>query len=292
MKTRLALAAAVVACAAVSLPAQAAGGGATKAVAATGVVKLVGDGTGYARVRLTTPAVLVDPSAQPGSVKATGSSPFVGFALVSDARPRRHVLVGGRLPFRNISKSTQSTTVAIPLAGFPFGSEYRIPAGAYRLYLLTDGKPASVTLRFKGLPGSSTIKAAAPVPFAMQRPTVRLTTPGMNHYQAGGHTALRSDGLAFTAGLTKTAAFLSRREEVCLYERQTTAADFGPNCGTDGYGGAFVTTDLSSAASGGALLSYGGVPYTTPGVKGLGFNAQVAGQVTSIEQMTFMLNYA
>jgi hypothetical protein len=117
-------------------------------------------------------------------------------------------------------------------------------------------------------------------------------TPGVkNHATMGASAPLRSDGLIFISRLARYSNFVSERVEDCVYERKTTSSDFGPNCGPDGYGAAFVSSDLSSAAAGGAKFDWGGLPVKEAGTWGIGFNQQSVGVLEDLRYMAFWLNY-
>lgn len=257
-----------------------------------GTTVLTGSQTSVVPVRLSRPATLTAPDFGGGAgVVASGGGRLAGFALVSDEDRPERILVGGRLPW-NVSASLPSVTVVIPLAGYPFFGPYEIPAGDYRLYLLTDGEPARVELRFGGLDGETTLQPVQAVPQTfrvLDEPLI--ATPGQGYVALGSSARLSSNGLIFNSRLARYESYIGERVESCVYERETTDTDFAPNCPPDGAGLALVTADLSAGAAGGATLDWGGVPHLTPGAWGTGFNQQSVGSLVSVQYMALWLDY-
>jgi hypothetical protein len=257
-----------------------------------GITVLEGSQTAVIPVRLDREAELLNPAYFPGQgVIASGDSPLVGFALVSDQPDPDQVLVGGLLPWKVSQPRAQ--TVVIPLTGVDFGDRFRIPAGDYRLYLITDGAPARVTLEFGGLPGETVLRPQQPVPYALKMPESRsITTPaGENFHVSGDHADLQSNGLVFSSDFTIYTSYFSSRSETCFYDRPTTDADFGPQCLPDGFGSSFTFTDLTSLTGRQGRFSYGGYPGLSRGTYGVGQNQQDVAEVEEFSTLTLWLSY-
>ena len=92
-------------------------------------------------------------------------APFVGIALVPDTPGRSGPgFVAGRVP-------DAGGTIFHPTQGS--ACPCTLPAGGYRLYLLTD-RQATVTLRLGGLTGSTTLHPTSPTTFVARQMTDRL----------------------------------------------------------------------------------------------------------------------
>ena len=153
---------------------------------------LSGDRASFVRVTVPEPARLLDDSLHPDarSITATGRGRFIGFALVAgegDALAGEFALVGGRLP-----RSSGVESVAMQVGGGEdIGGDIDIPAGSYRLYLLADG-PATVTIRLRGLEGTSRFEPRSPARYRLRSPTATVDTEGVKFVYAngtGGHVA-------------------------------------------------------------------------------------------------------
>jgi hypothetical protein len=263
-------------------------------VSAAGVTVLEGSQTAVIPIRLDSPAEILNPLDHPGrGVIATGDSPLVGFALVSDQPQPEMVLVGGLLPWK--VSQPRASTVTLPLTGLPFGDRYRLPAGNYRLYLITDGQPARVTVEFNGLPGQTVLRPQRQVPYELRMPGTRsVNTPaGQNFHVAGDHANLQSNGLIFTSHFSIFTSFISSRTESCFYERETTERDFGPGCLPDGFGSSFRLTDLSGPTDTTRRGRFGfeGYPLLTTGPYGVGHNQQDVAEVEEFSTLTLWLSF-
>ena len=268
--------------------------GASARPAVAGVTVLEGSQTAVTHVRVSQDTTLIDPRFNPGDgFSVTGSSALVGFALVSDQPQPEIVLVGGRLPWA-VSADSSPTTVLMPLRGLDFSDRYSLPAGDYRLYLLTDGQPARVTLQFEGLTGETLLEPGQPVPYDIRTPGPRDSTPSESTYYASGdHATMQSNGLVFASRFSRYASYVSDREEGCFYERATDrSTDFGPGCLPDGFPVAFTTATLTRLVDESTDFSYGGVSGLEAGrTYGVGFNAETVGVVKEHRFFSLYLNY-
>ncbi|HEX2195941.1 MAG TPA: hypothetical protein VHJ76_03355, partial [Actinomycetota bacterium] len=130
-------------------------------VTLTRVVTITGDSPGRLPVRLPRDAV-VDVSYRPSrpagpnrDIDIRGSGRFAGFAMVEDPYPggprSGRFLLAGR--FHECAESCGSRGWNV-LAGTEDGT---LEAGDYVLYLISDGSPGTITVRFRsGLPSGET----------------------------------------------------------------------------------------------------------------------------------------
>ena len=126
-----------------------------------GVTTFTTSTAGYVRVSLPRAATLPFPtlSGKKDSIKVTGGGRAVLFAIVQEAAPDR-IITGGH------SAATQPWAAYFgeyysEYGGIPrIGEAWVLPAGVYRLYLVPDGKPAQLTVRFKGAGGRTDLKSA------------------------------------------------------------------------------------------------------------------------------------
>lgn len=151
-------------------------------------------------VRLTRPAVLRDPLTVPGAasdvVVTGGGGGFAGFVLRS--ADGRLVFAGGRLV-----GPAASRTFVTPVGEVGDGSgAWRLPAGTYRLYLLTAGGPTTVRLRLHGLSGSVRLAPASPRAFTLASPAPALAVPdpvaAKPVYSVGGTTTVNGSTLSWS----------------------------------------------------------------------------------------------
>ena len=76
------------------------------------------------------------------------------------------------------------------------GLSGRLPAGEYRLYLVTDGAPATFTFRFRGLRGSTRITPRTPARATVANVPPAVATPAASPslFAGGSHRAVPRDG--------------------------------------------------------------------------------------------------
>lgn len=83
--------------------------------------------------------------------------------------------------------------------------ESTLPAGRYRLHLVADGAPVTVSLRFPGLSGAVSIRRGTPYRPVIETPEPAVADPpispqarmGANRYSAGSTRAARHGGLYY-----------------------------------------------------------------------------------------------
>jgi hypothetical protein len=201
-----------------------------------------GTRTAYVDVRLPRAATVRTPFGPSPDIAVSGAGRFVGVALVgTEARTRQTTLFGGRLP------DAAGTRFLLPIAPYPavgggsfevfktYGDTATLPAGKYRLYLLTDGRPVTVTLRLAGLAGTAALAPRRPAPYQLAFPAARpaggngLTT---NVYSAGATFDPPSAALLFHALWVDTSAHVAGQYFLCHREGPggIEPLDHGPGC--------------------------------------------------------------
>lgn len=246
-------------------------GGATAGAAArpvpslTGTVTLTGSTTGYLAVRLAAPATLDNAAFGRGGVTITGAGRYVGFFLRQE-KPGGVRLLGGR------AEGSRLGTYLMPLQGLADGPSLRLPAGSYRLYLLADGKPATVTLRLRGLAGSSTLRPAKRVPYTLASPAATVATPGGNVAFAGADATLDGPGIAFDFLRTVNSNFQASNTQLCFYDGKPPPAPlaYAPGCPRSAFSPVFTVVAPGIGRTEGA--SYGGSGDLPAGTYAQGFN--------------------
>lgn len=153
-------------------------------------------------VRLTEPAkVFYNHYGEKADFKVKrASGSFVGAVLVSedfdfedDGSITGRAILAGAVPGRE-----NATSVIYDYTRTGRDDEGSLPAGNYRLYLLTNGKPASVSLRLHGLSGRKVVRPTNASDLDIESPAPEVDV-GDNHnvYSAGSHAKLEREGLLF-----------------------------------------------------------------------------------------------
>jgi hypothetical protein len=191
-----------------------------------GTVVLSGRTTGYVNVRLPAPAGLDNPAAGRSGATFAGGGRHVGFFLMDD-RPNGVRLLGGH------AEGSRLTAYMHPLQGLADGPTFRLPAGNYRLYLLADGAPATVTLRLKGLGGRVALTPSRRVPSELRSPAATVAPPvGANVAYGGAEGTLPGRGVAFDFLRTVNTQFTASNTQLCFYTEKPPAAPlaYAPGC--------------------------------------------------------------
>lgn len=116
-----------------------------------------------------------------------------------------------------------------------YSSVERFRPGVYRLYLIADGEPARVVLRFPALDGKTTLTPARPATALIQSITPQvLVEPTRSLYSAGSTAPFRGPGLASLAQTIQAPGTGTAIWGHCLYENEPppdeTTAYMPPNC--------------------------------------------------------------
>lgn len=200
--------------------------GAVRGVPLGGTVTLTGRTSGYLDVRLPVAATLANGAS---GASISGGGRWAGFYL-TDTRRNGVRLLGGR------AEGSRLGPYMMPLGGVTNAASFRLPAGSYRLYLLTDGAPATVTLRLGGLSGRTSVTPSRRVPFDLYTPAAIAMSPGGgNVVVAGAAGALRGPGVAFDFLRTVNSHFQASNTEFCFYTRRppSTPLAYAPGCPAD-----------------------------------------------------------
>jgi len=109
---------------------------------------------------------------------------------------------------------------------------YRVmSAGDYRLYLLTSGAPARVTLHFPQLPaGTTTLTPEVPTRVDADVLPRRDPLPGAQEAVFGETNTVDTDALVFLTSLTYVDAWLATNTDICSYKGQALPVAFTPTC--------------------------------------------------------------
>jgi hypothetical protein len=118
-----------------------------------------------------------------------------------------------------------------------------VPAGDYRLYLLTDGSPARVTLTLPGLPaGEQTLTPEFSTPSSLTDPPLIRETATPHSWIFGSERTATSAGF-FTTQLHTESNSGYADSQLCFYEGKSESDDpFGSGC-SDTTPGSVYTED-------------------------------------------------
>ncbi|MDQ3991622.1 MAG: hypothetical protein M3245_04850 [Actinomycetota bacterium] len=132
----------------------------TAPVGLCGTTVVSGNAAGWASVTIPRTARIEPTVGDGGGVEIEGAGPFIGVALVEEPPPPEpRGLVAALTPVE------PEGSTFIGLGGLEDCAVCILPAGDYRLYLLTSGTNVSVTLRLQGLSGSITLHPARSMAF-------------------------------------------------------------------------------------------------------------------------------
>lgn len=260
------LAAAVVA--AVVTPAAAAP---AKPPTLTGTVTVAGSTTGYVSVVLAKAAVLaagLGPEAA-AAVRVSGGGAFAGFALKSEVHEGPFI-VGGHSP-ASAPDADNPEVLTINYGSGGLGGDYELPAGKYRLYLITGGKPTTVRLKFRGLSGTSRLQPTTPTRAVVNGGPLPATAPvpGAGVVYAGGYAVnMTTPFVQFFVNKLDTEVHTETVNRSCLYigHQPGGPMPYGPTCASvtesgPAFGDGFVFPVSDENVSGGAYYSWGGAAF-------------------------------
>ncbi|MDQ3914649.1 MAG: hypothetical protein M3323_04850 [Actinomycetota bacterium] len=154
------------------------------------------------------------------------------------------------------------------------GKRWRIPAGDYRLYLVTDGAPATVTLRLAGLEGRTALHPNARVAGRIAAPTATAAATPTDHLFLGRARpmVMPADGLLIDGGTTDYGLGPSAGTQGACFWRGRGEEDLeqqipGPHCrefaerggwsySTTTFGGGWATWGIGTVPAGKWRSSY------------------------------------
>jgi hypothetical protein len=202
--------------------------------ALTKSVTVTSSETGFVPVTATRDMMLGDPfvTKYRGAVTIGGGGQVAGFALVADDASGP-ILVGGRSEaFRPYVKD-HGVAVTNLRPDPDDGATYAVPTGSYRLYLITGGKPTTLTLRFLDGEGQSRLTPTERVDSIIQQRDLTSAVPGPAGavYSGGGATTLTTPILQFSMNRLDTAAHTESVQRYCYYFGKPTGPQpYGPAC--------------------------------------------------------------
>lgn len=209
-----------------------------------GVTKIVGDGSAWMRVRLTTD---VDPhakdAAQPEGrlpFRITGDGRVIAAVLTQEVEygeigsgPSMSIWSLGRCAERGCATSGFRTTWLFSENLVEADGRQVLPAGDYRLYLVADGAPARVRIDFADLYGRRTFSPSRPVDTELRtlKPLSAEDEEG-DVYYAGRRAPSVGSGFAL-AGLWLDGEGSDTQAGSCIYETRMPSPGqtaFAPPC--------------------------------------------------------------
>lgn len=269
-----------------------------------GTVRLSGDTTGWVRVVLTEPATIdltTEPGGQLEDIEIEGDGRIVGVILHRESS-------------EGIKNDDQIRIIRMRSRGGSYYSFHRIgqkpgvpgqeaclicdlDPGVYRLYLLADGEPVSVTWRFPELHGEVDLSPAQESDYKLQHPQVRVdaeTPAGTPLFSAGGEDELTGPGMQFRASFVglEPGGFVARMQiGVCLRsgapEGPAEPLAYLPSCPFDGV----VLQTGYTALSTPGVYGFAAMTFAGPGTWGQGGFVEAAGLVHEPTVVAFWLPY-
>lgn len=246
-------------------------------VALAGETTVVGDRSASVRVRVPRPAKILNPFGfpnQPVPLTSNGRGP-TGFALVSD-KPNGLVLIGSTAP-----PGTELTAAVMRVRG-PVGSHdgHVVPAGNYRLYLITEHRSARLRLRLHGLAGKRTVSPRTPTQGVFETPEPVLSGPPSKSVYTAGETTnvLGTHKARLTLAVARHQIHTETVHSYCGYKgRPAGPAPYLPGC-PGGLSRTFAPAIVSHETADG--LTHGmfaaGLEKGNPGGRGTGYSMTTA----------------
>ncbi len=151
-------------------------------VTMAGSTVLTGSSSGSLAVRLPRPTTFAVTSGTDSGFEAAGGGSFIGFVLAAETRASDRVVISG-------SRVTNGTGGHVNVAmshtsALSNGAEqWTLPAGNYRLHLVTNGRRASVRMALPGLRGQARLTPSRRTSLAIMTPDARYLPQGQ---QTGG----------------------------------------------------------------------------------------------------------
>lgn len=208
-----------------------------------GVTTLSGTHSGYVRVKVPVRSKLnlhydLTRSSGPNeAIAISGNGRFIGFALVPEDSGRfpSDARVAGTF---NRCRS-RGCPPSEPLQYTKGSSD--VPAGIYRLYLVADGAPVTVTFRLDGPSGSTKLTPQHPLRIPMASPKPIFAEPAHRGYFSGGATYRLASPSWMASALWVETPGLGGAYSPCMYRGGASpgaAGAFAPQqCAADNYQG-------------------------------------------------------
>lgn len=184
-----------------------------------GITKVVGSESAWMRVRLPTTV-----NSRKVSFDFDGNGRAIALYLVHEEHgriPRKPV----RLDAERFGQCFEEACEPSPYLSWGWGaSNNRLPAGIYRLYLITDGAPVEVTFNLHQLEGATQLTPAAPAQALVQTSTTRvLTEPSDSAYSGGDAAPFSGRGAAKLFQWLDPSGKGTAKYGACVYEDEPPA---------------------------------------------------------------------
>lgn len=234
-----------------------------------GTVTISGTVSGYAEVVLPKPAVLaggLGPEAA-AAIKVSGGGQFAGFALAAEDEDGP-LIVGGHSPASAPTAERPEELTLNYRAGVISG-DYELAAGRYRLYLITGDKPTTVTLKLRGLTGTSRLTPTTRTDAVVSGGPLAAATGSDAAgavYSRGDAANVTTPFVQFYVNKLDAQVHTETVNRACLYvgRRPSGPLAYGPACASVdpqtgvAFGGGFVFAVSDENVFGGAYYSWGG----------------------------------
>lgn len=238
-----------IACAAAlvaGMPADARGAMSDAPPVMAGTTTVVGSKTSAIRVRIPRAATISNPAFKGSDLEVEGKGRFIGFALIEEdfaelndagrfdsQESDKVALFGGRV---GGSAPTGAFITSFGVHHPAVGTNARVPAGNYTLYLIADRSPVSVKIKLHGLSGKTHLRPNRAVEFALKAPTPGIGGNGVTQvYSAGAAASLRDNaGLLFMGVSERRTASVNSFHQFCYHDGKPQPEGFplayGPGC--------------------------------------------------------------
>lgn len=235
--------------------------------ALAGVNVIHGAKAAYVDVRLPSRVTLPTPLGGGPAVQVAGASSLAAFVLAgTDAKTRGVRVAGGQT-----AAGTDKQRFLMPLTADgsaalektkSFGNSVVLPAGAYRLYVLSSG-PATIFLRLPGLAGSRTLRPAKAATGGVTKSAHPLSASPASTaaFAAADVVRLRRPGVALHALHADVETEAAWQVVMCHYDAAAAPVAETPGCPT-GRNHSIVTHRTPSVTPDGKLFvkGYGSLP--------------------------------
>lgn len=223
------------------------------------VVTISGSTTGYARLVLPRPATLQDPSRAEtrDAVRIDGGGRFAAIALVGENNGP--TIIGGHTAATRELGDQQGEFLLDVAPGRAPSAPFQLPAGEYRLYLLTDGQPTTATLRFTGLSGTTTnLVPHSPAELLHQGGMPKASGDAL--FSEGHAATLTGPTLHFKMLLARHTAHAATSSSSCFFDHEPAGPNpYLPGCtSTAGRSVWLHNVDSQESLTPSAAVSWGG----------------------------------
>jgi hypothetical protein len=226
---------------------------------------------------------------RPGEdINLKGDGRFVGFVLSEDVPEHDgNALTAGMLP-QDFGDQLFIFLTDGPTTG-KLASTAVLPAGAYNLFILADGSPATVTLRFRELEGHIQLAPKTPAQLDLRQLQPQIPIPGNQAaYTARGYRSLETYGMGFSISWLVAPTHIASEVGACLFLRDPLADVYSRLPGRCWDGGGGSAQWVTIPPRGFATATYGN-SVLSPGEWGLGGYFESVSQVNRFGCLVFWL---